>query len=107
MTVNLAYGSGHLPIEVPDDRTTVIEPANIDSLADEQAALLDALQKPIGSQPLIERISPNTKICIAFTDITRATPNDRIIPWLLEHLGGPSDNITPVSYTHLTLPTKA
>ena len=59
-----------------------------------QAALLDALQKPIGSQPLLERISPDTKICIAFTDITRATPNDRIIPWLLEHLGGPSDNIT-------------
>ena len=94
MTVNLAYGFGHLPIEVPDDRTTVIEPANIDGLADEQAALLDALQKPIGSQPLLERISPDTKICIAFTDITRATPNDRIIPWLLEHLGGPSDNIT-------------
>ena len=94
MTVNLAYGSGHLPIEVPDDRTTVIQPANIDGLADEQAALLDALQKPIGSQPLLERISPDTKICIAFTDITRATPNDRIIPWLLEHLGGPSDNIT-------------
>jgi len=94
MTVNLAYGSGHLPIEVPDDRTTVIEPANIDGLADEQAALLDALQKPIGSQPLLERISPDTKICIAFTDITRATPNDRIIPWLLKHLGGPSDNIT-------------
>ena len=94
MTVNLAYGSGHLPIEVPDDRTTVIEPANITGLADEQAAVLGALQKPIGSQPLLERISPDTKICIAFTDITRATPNDRIIPWLLEHLGGPNDNIT-------------
>lgn len=94
MTVNLAYGFGHLPIEVPNDRTTVIEPANITSLADEQAAVLGALQKPIGSQPLLERISPETKICIAFTDITRATPNDRIIPWLLEHLGGPNDNIT-------------
>ena len=63
-------------------------------MADEQAAVLGALQKPIGSQPLLERISPETKICIAFTDITRATPNDRIIPWLLEHLGGPNDNIT-------------
>jgi nickel-dependent lactate racemase len=94
MKVNLAYGSGHLPIEVPDDRTTVIEPAHIDGLADEKAAMLDALQNPIGSQPLLERISPDTKICIAFTDITRATPNDRIIPWLLEHLGGPNDNIT-------------
>ena len=94
MIVNLAYGSGHLPIEVPDDRTTVIEPAHIDGLADEKAAVLDALQNPIGSQPLLEHISPDTKICIAFTDITRATPNDRIIPWLLEHLGGPNDNIT-------------
>jgi len=94
MKVNLAYGSGHLPIEVPDDRTTVIEPAHIDGLADEKAAVLDALQNPIGSQPLLERISPDAKICIAFTDITRATPNERIIPWLLEHLGGPNDNIT-------------
>ena len=94
MKVNLAYGSGHLPIEVPDDRTTVIEPAHITGLADEQAAVIGALQNPIGSQALLERISPDTKICIAFTDITRATPNDRIIPWLLEHLGGPNDNIT-------------
>ena len=94
MKVNLAYGSGHLPIEVPDDRTTVIEPAHIDGLADEKAAVLGALQNPIGSQALLERISADTKICIAFTDITRATPNDRIIPWLLEHLGGRGDNIT-------------
>ena len=94
MKVNLAYGSGHLPIEVPDDRTMVIEPAHIDGLADEKAAVLDALQNPIGSQALLERISADTKICIAFTDITRATPNDRIIPWLLEHLGGRGDNIT-------------
>ena len=94
MKVNLAYGSGHLPIEVPDDNTTIIEPAHIDGLLDEKAAVLDALQNPISSQPLLERISPDTKICIAFTDITRATPNNRIIPCLLEHLGGPNDNIT-------------
>ncbi|HJO10079.1 MAG TPA: nickel-dependent lactate racemase [Verrucomicrobiota bacterium] len=94
MKVNLAYGSGHLPIEIPDNRTTVIEPAHIDGLTDEKSAVLDALKKPIGSQPLLDRISPDTKVCIAFTDITRATPNNRIIPWLLEHLGGPSDNIT-------------
>ena len=94
MKVNLAYGSGHLPIEVPDNRTTVIEPTHIDGLADEKVAVLNALQNPVGSQPLLERIPADTKICIAFTDLTRATPNDRIIPWLLEHLGGPNDNIT-------------
>jgi len=94
MNVNLAYGSGHLSIEVPDNRTTVIEPTHIDGLADEKMAVLNALQNPVGSQPLLERIPADTKICIAFTDLTRATPNERIIPWLLEHLGGPNDNIT-------------
>ena len=94
MKVNLAYGSGHLPIVVPDNRTTVIEPTHIDGLADEKESVINALQKPIGSQSLLDRISPATKICIAFTDLTRATPNERIIPWLLEHLGGPNDNIT-------------
>ena len=94
MRVNLAYGLGHLAIELPDDRTTVIEPAHIDGLVDEKATVLNALQNPIDSLPLLEHISPDTKICIAFTDLTRATPNERIIPWLLEHLGGPNDNIT-------------
>jgi nickel-dependent lactate racemase len=27
-----------------------------------------------------------SRICIVFTDITRPTPNDRLIPWLLEYL---------------------
>src|SRR5678815_5997242 len=42
-----------------------------------------------------DRIKPNDRICIVFTDITRATPNERIIPWLLEQLGSvPRKNIT-------------
>ena len=43
-----------------------------------------------------ELVTPTTKVCILFTDITRATPNDRIIPWLLEHLEArvPRENIT-------------
>ena len=49
MKVNLAYGSGHLPIEVPDDNTTIIEPAHIDGLLDEKAAILDALQNTAAS----------------------------------------------------------
>ena len=39
-------------------------------------------------------------MCILFTDITRATPNDRIIPWLLNHLDHvPRDNITLLNQT--------
>jgi len=95
MKVNLAYGRGHLPVELPKERTTIIEPSAIPGLPDERAAVIQALELPTGTPPLRQLIQPSDKICISFTDITRATPNDRIIPWLLHHLQDhPRDNIT-------------
>jgi nickel-dependent lactate racemase len=95
MKVNLAYGQGHLAVELPDKRTTIIEPAHTPGLPDERAAVMAALEKPIGAKPLKELIRPTDKVCIGFTDITRATPNERLIPWLLEHLSHlPRENIT-------------
>ncbi|MBI2924930.1 MAG: nickel-dependent lactate racemase [Verrucomicrobia bacterium] len=95
MKVNLAYGQGHLTVELPDERTTVIEPAHNPGLPDERGAVLAALQGPIGARPLREWIKPGDRLCITFTDLTRATPNHRLIPWLLEHLRDvPRENIT-------------
>ncbi len=77
------------------NRTTIIEPAHHSGLPDEKAAVIAALHNPIGSRPLRELINPTDRVCIAFTDLTRATPNERIIPWLLEHLSHlPRTNIT-------------
>lgn len=98
--INLAYGEGHLPIECPDERVTVIEPLHQPGLPDEKAAILEALVSPICSPPLRELVQPDTHVCILFSDITRATPNDRIIPWLLEHLADlPRENITLLNQT--------
>ena len=95
MKVNLAYGQSHLAVELPEKRTTIIEPLHKPGLPDERAAVMVALEKPIGAKPLKELIRPTDKVCIGFTDITRATPNDRLIPWLLEHLAHlPRENIT-------------
>lgn len=95
MNVKLAYGRGSLPVDLPDDATTVIEPAHTPGLPDEKGAVLRALEAPIGAPPLRDWIKPGQKICIAFTDLTRATPNHKIIPWLLEHLSFvPREDIT-------------
>jgi len=95
MNVSLAYGQRHLVTEFPDDRTTVIEPTQQPGLPDEKAAVLAALDAPISSRPLRDHLRPGARVCIAFTDLTRATPNDRIIPWLLEYLREvPPENIT-------------
>lgn len=95
MRINLAYGQGYLPVDLPDGRTTVIEPAHRPGIPDERAAVIASLEKPIAAVPLRDWIKPGDRICIAFTDLTRATPNHRLIPWILEHLSGvPRDNIT-------------
>jgi nickel-dependent lactate racemase len=95
MNVNLAYGQGNLVVEFPNDRTTVIVPAHAAGLQDERAALIRALENPIGSKPLKDIVKRGDKVCISFTDITRATPNHRLIPWLLHYLSHvPRQSIT-------------
>lgn len=95
MKIKLAYGQGHLTVELPDDRTTVIEPAHTPGLADERGAVIAALEQPTGACPLREWIKSGDQVCILFTDITRATPNERLIPWLLEYLKAvPREQIT-------------
>src|ERR1700749_1303444 len=95
MKIELAYGRGHLSVELPDKRTTVIEPSHTAGLPDERTAVFAALENPIGTPPLRALIKPTDRVCIGFTDITRATPNERLIPWLLEHLAFvPGEQIT-------------
>lgn len=100
MKVNLAYGQGHLPVEFPDDCTTVIQPLHQAGLPNERDAVVAALNRPIAAAPLRDWIKPGQRVCILFTDITRATPNDRLIPWLLEFLQDtPREQITLLNQT--------
>lgn len=96
MKVKLAYGQGWLEVDCPERQTTVITPSHAPALADEKQAVLDALAHPIQSRPLHEWIRPDSRVCITFTDKTRATPNHRLMPWLLEYLAPlvPRERIT-------------
>ena len=86
MRVHLAYGRGRLPVDLPDGRTTVVEPSHAAPLADERAAVLAALRRPVASAPLREIVRGVRSVAVLFTDSTRATPNERLIPWLLEEI---------------------
>ena len=86
MKVSLAYGQGHLAVDLPDDQTTVIQPSHAAGLPNERGAVMAALDKPIDARSLREWIKPGSRVCILFTDLTRATPNERLIPRLLDYL---------------------
>lgn len=85
MRVNLKYGRHGLAVDVPD-WADVVAPIFVPGLPDEEAALLDGLKHPIGSRPLADLVKPGDRVVISHTDITRATPNERILPVLLSEL---------------------
>lgn len=97
MKVDLAYGRSTLAVELPPECTTVIRPTHQAAVPDERAAMIAALESPVASPALRTLIGPDRRICIVHTDVTRATPNDRLIPWLLAYLedvGAKRDHIT-------------
>jgi nickel-dependent lactate racemase len=85
MRVELAYGRSNLIVDLPD-AADVLRPRFVPGLPDETAALRHALRQPIDSPPLADLIKPGDTAVIVHTDITRATPNDRIFPILLAEI---------------------
>ncbi|GIK39485.1 MAG: hypothetical protein BroJett011_33180 [Chloroflexota bacterium] len=85
MCVDLAYGRTGLTVELPD-QTDIVTSRFVPGLPDEAAALRTALRRPIDSLPLAAKVKPGDKVVIAHSDITRATPNERILPVLLAEL---------------------
>src|SRR5512142_3397207 len=105
MKVKLAYGKTGLEVEFPDEGVRAIEPRYIPGLADEQAALREALASPIGSVPLSELVSPHHKVAITFPDVTRPCPTDRMLPSILEAISlVPRENIVLISGTGMHRP---
>jgi lactate racemase len=96
MYINLAYGKTGLSLDLPDDwDMSVVEPAYQPGLLDPVAALTQALRSPIGSPPLREVVKPGDQVGIIFSDITRPTPHQLILPAVLQELQHvPNQNIT-------------
>jgi nickel-dependent lactate racemase len=85
MKVTVPYGSATVALTLPE-QTTVIRSQDTSLLEDERGAFLAALQKPIASEPLAHRVRATDRVAIIISDITRPTPNERMVPWLLEEL---------------------
>jgi lactate racemase len=79
MHLQLDYGTDGLMVEVPDMRTTVIEPDFRPAVPDQHATLVAALRSPIGSPPLGEIVRPGQRVAISVCDITRAQPREAML----------------------------
>jgi nickel-dependent lactate racemase len=88
-TVKYRIPYSHTEIEFslpPTMRGTVVVSKSPDPLVDVNRALREALAHPIGSPPLREMAQPGDRVCIVFTDITRASPDHLLVPAVLREL---------------------
>lgn len=86
MRVKLAYGRAGMNVNMPDNRTQIIEPLFMPAIPDEGASIEHALRHSIRSRPLRDVISPSDTVAVVFCDVTRPMPNALVMPILLEHL---------------------
>jgi nickel-dependent lactate racemase len=84
--VRLDYGAEGLDVDLPGERTTIIEPMARPAVADARATLLHAIRSPLGQAPLRELVSAGQKVAISVCDITRAQPRKETIEALFEEM---------------------
>ncbi|MDJ0623396.1 MAG: nickel-dependent lactate racemase [Desulfocapsaceae bacterium] len=106
MKANLLCGKEKIALTLPDS-AMLIENKPAKALTDPEAAVLDALQNPIGTEPLGSVAKGRKNACIVISDVTRPVPNKLILPPLLrilEESGVPRSEITILIATGMHRP---
>jgi len=86
-TYRVPYGQTEWEFALPAGMTgTVVQSNPLPPLADFPAAIRAALEEPVASPPLRELARPGDRVCLVFTDVTRASPDHLLVPPLLEEL---------------------
>jgi nickel-dependent lactate racemase len=86
-TYQLPYSKSIMKFTLPSGMQGVeVLSAPVDPVADVRKAIKEALKNPVGISPLRELAHPGSRVCIVFTDITRACPDHLLIPPMLAEL---------------------
>ena len=87
MRLELGFGQGTQPLEVPDANLLgVLEPAHVQHELTGEAEVRRALAQPIGTPLLREIVHPGEKIAVITSDVTRPMPTYKVMPALLDEL---------------------
>jgi len=100
MKVSLNYGYDSTTLDIPDKNYTgTLNPKDTREIEDPINEVRRALANPIGNEKLKELASPQDKVIILVSDISRPCPSNILLPPILEELkeaGVSKDQITIV-----------
>ena len=83
----IPFGKDHLSFDLPPGMNgTVATSRHTVPMKDLEGAITQALAEPINSPPLNKLVKPRDRVCIVFTDITRAGADHLLVPAMLQEL---------------------
>ena len=86
-TFRIPFGTGTISFELPPEmKGSLAATKNVEFIRDMKGAVSRALSNPVDSPPLRALAKPGQKVCILFTDSTRASPDHQLVPPLLAEL---------------------
>jgi nickel-dependent lactate racemase len=86
--VSVAYGSEHISVDLPAERSTVVSSHYRTAVLAEQAEVSRSLRDPVAGRPLRDRVRRGSTVAISVCDVTRPQPRRVVIPAVLEELDG-------------------
>ena len=96
---HLKYGKGSISIDIADkDLLFAIAPNDVGTLEGEEDRIVHSIRNPIGALPLKEEVKPGMKVTVLIDDLTRPTPQERILPIILGEL-----NEAGIKDKHITI----
>jgi nickel-dependent lactate racemase len=86
-TYSIPYSKTVLEFTLPAGmHATVVHSRVVEPVKDPAEAVRAALDHPVGVRQLRETAKPGNRVCIVFTDVTRASPDHLLVPGLLAEL---------------------
>lgn len=83
----LPYGKEKVKFEIPKRNLLgIYYPKQVVGEIDETYTLRQAMEKPIGSPRLREIVRPGQQVAIITSDLTRPTPSEKMLPFIVEEL---------------------
>jgi len=85
MLITIPYGTKHISFNIPETNVAEVLLPN-PSVPKVPPAIFQAIRYPIGTAPLSSLVNPRSKVVILCEDITRPTPLDILLPYILDEL---------------------
>ena len=84
--ISLLFGPGELEVDIEGVEVLPLVPRHLPELDDPEETIVKALEKPIGSEPLLSLANRAQSACVVLSDKTRPIPYRTLLPPFLETL---------------------